>query len=91
MVLKRNKVTISGIVQRVFFRRFIYQHATKLGLKGYVKNTDDGKVEAVFEGKEDKVKEIIELCRKGPEAARVENIKIVEEKIKNEKYFVRKA
>ncbi len=89
-MIKRKKVIISGRVQGVFFRRFIYEHAKQLGLKGYVKNTDDENIEAVFEGDEGKIKNIIELCKKGPIAAKVESVKIVEEKIRNEKDFVRK-
>ena len=88
--MERYKIIILGSVQGVFFRRFIYEHALKLGLKGYVKNTEDGNVEAVFEGKKEKVKEMIELCRKGPESAKVENIKITKEQFQNEKEFVRK-
>ena len=89
-MIKRNKVTISGDVQGVFFRKFIYEHATKLGLNGYVMNTDDGSVEAVFEGDKEKIKKMVGLCKKGPAAAKIESIKVTEEKIKNEKEFVRK-
>lgn len=89
-MIKRNKLIISGNVHGVFFRRFIYKHATRLGLKGYVMNAEDGNVEAVFEGDEDKIKKIIEVCKKGPPAAKVESVKIFEEKVKNEKEFVRK-
>ena len=87
---KRKKMIISGAVQGVFFRRFIYEHAKQLGLKGYVKNIEGGNVEAVFEGDEDKIKKMIDLCKNGPPTAKVENIKITEEKLKNEKEFVRK-
>ena len=48
--------------------------AESLGLKGWVRNVDDDKVEAVFEGPEEKVNEMIEWCVKGPPAATVENI-----------------
>ena len=89
-MIKRNKVTISGDVQGVFFRKFIYEHATKLGLNGYVMNTDDGSIEAVFEGDKEKIKKMVGLCKKGPAAAKIESIKVTEEKIKNEKEFVRK-
>ena len=89
-MIKRIKIIISGKVQGVFFRKFIYEHAVKLGLNGYVKNTENGNVEAMFEGEEDKIKKIIRLCKKGPAGANVENVKIIEEKIRNEKYFVRK-
>ena len=88
-MLERNKLIISGKVQGVFFRKFIYENAVKFGLKGYVKNTEEGNVEAVFEGEKEKIKEMIDFCRKGPEKARVENIKIIKEKFQNEKIFRR--
>ncbi|MBI2507977.1 acylphosphatase [Candidatus Woesearchaeota archaeon] len=89
-MIKRYKIIISGKVQGVFFRRFIYESAVKLGLKGFVRNTEDGKVEAVFEGKKEDINKIIELCRKGPAAAKIENIKIINERALGEKEFVRK-
>ncbi|MBS3151581.1 acylphosphatase [Candidatus Woesearchaeota archaeon] len=88
--MKRIKILINGMVTGVFFRKFICDHATSLGLSGYVRNTEDGGVEAVFEGDEDKINKMIEICKKGPSTAKVENIKIIEEKVKYEKGFVRK-
>ena len=52
-------VFISGLVQGVFFRKKIKIKAEKIGVTGWVKNLSDGRVEAVFEGDEDKVKAII--------------------------------
>jgi|SRR3989344_6321698 len=89
-MLKRNKVIISGEVQGVFFRKFVYEHAVKLGLKGYVKNTEEGSVEAVFEGEEKNVNEMVKLCKKGPREAKVKNITLIKEKFLDEKEFVRK-
>ena len=85
-MLKRNKVIISGRVTGVFLRRFIYDHALRLKLKGYVKNISD-KVEAVFEGSEDSVKQMIEFCKIGNPISRVESVEVVEEPIKGEKEF----
>ncbi|MCH8329044.1 MAG: acylphosphatase, partial [Nanoarchaeota archaeon] len=50
--------------------------ALSLGLEGYVRNTDDDCVEVVAEGPEDKIKELIEFCKKGPEMANVRNTDI---------------
>lgn len=72
----RVHVVISGDVQGIGFRFHTRIKARNLGLKGWVRNIDSGEVEAVFEGEEDKVKEMIEWCRKGPAFARVENIKV---------------
>ena len=67
---------IFGKVQGVFFRRHAKERALKLALKGYVRNLSDGAVEVVAEGAEQNLKELIEFCKRGPQAAKVENIKI---------------
>jgi len=68
------KVVISGRVQGVWFRQNTKNKAEQLGVKGWVKNTDDGNVEAVFEGEEDAIGEMIKWCHHGPKLAKVTNI-----------------
>lgn len=72
----RIRVFISGFVQGVGFRYFLKRNAQRLGLNGFVRNTIDRRVEAVFEGEKENVDEIIEICRKGPFLAEVENIEV---------------
>ena len=57
---------VSGIVQGVGFRYFIYRKAVELGLRGYVKNLFDGNVEIVVEGEKDKIQILIEHAKIGP-------------------------
>ena len=76
MKFARAHAFISGEVQGVGFRFHTQIKALNLGLKGWVKNLDNGDVEAVFEGEEDKVKEMIEWCKKGPWLAKVNNVKV---------------
>ncbi|BBL45339.1 acylphosphatase [Nanobdella aerobiophila] len=78
------KVIIYGKVQGVGFRNFIYRNALRYNIKGYVKNNPDGTVEAVFEGNQMDIYNIIELCKRGPERARVDKIDEIE--IKDQKY-----
>ena len=73
----RAHVFISGMVQGVFFRSETRDEAKKLGVKGLVRNLSDGRVEAVFEGEEKSVKELIEFCRRGPLGARVTDVDII--------------
>jgi len=82
--MKTIKVFIYGIVQGVLFRAFIKEHADNLGIYGYVKNLDDGRVEAVFEGYDNEVNKILELCKKGPSGSRVKEIEI--EKMPNQRF-----
>lgn len=82
--LVRAHVIIRGMVQGVFFRAYTREWAKELGVKGWVRNLPDGSVEAVFEGEEGRVKELIERCRKGPPLAVVEDVQVRWEKYKGE-------
>lgn len=77
MVVVRAHVFVSGIVQGVFFRANTRRVAKQLGLKGFVRNLRDGRVEAVFEGEEEAVKKAIDWCRKGPPLARVDKVEVL--------------
>jgi acylphosphatase len=80
----RCHVLVSGRVQGVFFRQNTLEKAKALGLKGWVRNTQDGKVEAVFEGEKEKIEKILEWMRKGPPFARVDGLEIEWEGFKGE-------
>lgn len=71
---ERAHVRISGQVQGVFFRDSTREKAQKLNLRGWVKNLPDGRVEALFEGPTEKVREMIAWCEEGPRHASVENV-----------------
>ncbi len=75
-VLKRAHIFIEGRVQGVGFRYFIQTNAGEMGINGWVKNLSDGRVEAVFEGPKEKVMNMVERCKRGPGASRVENINL---------------
>jgi acylphosphatase len=67
-------VRISGQVQGVFFRDSTRQKAEELGLAGWVMNLPDGRVEAVFEGPSERVREMVRWCEEGPRNASVEDV-----------------
>lgn len=69
-------VNIQGKVQGVFYRKWTIETANKLGLHGWVRNLQDGTVEAVFSGKSAAVESMVEKCREGPPGARVSDIDI---------------
>ena len=63
--MKRIYVLISGRVQGVFFRAFVMERAQQLKLTGWTKNLSDGRVEALFEGKDADVAAMLTYCKKG--------------------------
>ena len=75
-MLRSATINITGTVQGVGFRPFIYRVATSFGLKGYVTNLEDATVEIKVEGDEQHIKDFVELLRK--EAPPVCNIEAVE-------------
>ncbi len=72
----RARVRISGRVQGVFFRDSTREKAEELGLSGYVMNTPDGDVQAIFEGPKESVEEMVRWCGQGPPQASVENVDV---------------
>ncbi len=74
---------IRGVVQGVFFRANVERKARELGLKGYVKNLDNGNVEVRVEGNEGKIKELIEFCKNSPGSSKVEEIEVENKEIEN--------
>ena len=72
----RIHVFISGRVQGVFFRSNTKRIADNLGIKGWVRNLPDGRVEVVAEGKKDRIDDLIKFLKKGPEAGIVDNVEI---------------
>lgn len=70
---------VRGLVQGVFFRDTVRRRAAAAGVVGWVRNTWDGAVEAVFEGDSSAVERLVVFCRSGPRGARVDEIEIYEE------------
>lgn len=70
------RVVVTGRVQGVWFRAWTVEQAGRRGLAGWVRNRFDGGVEAVFSGPRSKVEDMIAACRRGPSAARVENVAV---------------
>jgi acylphosphatase len=68
------RVMIRGRVQGVGYRAWVDHEARRLGLQGWVRNRRDGSVEALFDGDEAVVAEMIASCRKGPPSARVDAV-----------------
>lgn len=67
-------IEVRGRVQGVGFRQFTLTKAKQLDIKGWVRNTHDGKVRAVAQGTEQDVNTFIDYLRTGPSMARVEGL-----------------
>ena len=72
----RAHVFVSGTVQGVYYRASTRNAAREAGVDGWVKNRDDGRVEAVFEGEESAVEAMVEWCHTGSDAASVERVEV---------------
>lgn len=80
----RAHVFVSGTVQGVYFRQNTKDVATRHNVTGWVRNLQDGRVEAVFEGNEVDVNEVIEWCHVGPQKAKVDDVNVKFEKYTGE-------
>ena len=74
--MKRAHVHVHGSVQGVFFRVEARDRARSLWVSGWVRNLQDGAVEAVFEGPEDRVESMVEWCRRGPSGAHLDDVDV---------------
>ncbi len=75
----RRHVVVHGNVQGVFFRDSAQEEANKRGVAGWVRNRDDGTVEAVFEGDQEAVQALVDFCESGPSKADVDHVDVDDE------------
>lgn len=75
----RKHVVVHGRVQGVFFRDTTRRMAESRGVAGWVRNTSEGSVEAVFEGEPDAVEALIRFVHEGPWGAAVERVEVADE------------
>jgi acylphosphatase len=73
------RVVVSGRVQGVFFRDTCARLAREAGVRGWVRNRWDGRVEAWFEGAPEAVERLVGWCREGPRHALVTAVEVSEE------------
>jgi len=76
MSVVRKRAIVHGRVQGVFFRDTTRRMALSRGVAGWIRNRDDGAVEAAFEGEPDAVDALVEFVRSGPRAAAVERVEV---------------
>jgi acylphosphatase len=77
----QRRIIASGRVQGVSYRASTDREASRYpGLRGFVRNLPDGRVEAVFSGNEPDVLAMVKWCSHGPSLAQVTKLEVVEEK-----------
>ena len=83
----RRRVVVRGRVQGVFFRDTTRARAEQLGVAGWVRNRDDGSVEAVFEGEPEAVEALLAFVRARARAGAVSDVEEFEEEPAGEGEF----
>jgi len=76
--MKRLHCLVSGRVQGVWFRGATQARMRELGVRGWVRNLPDGRVEALVEGDDAAIDEALEFLRAGPRGARVTDVEVTE-------------
>jgi acylphosphatase len=84
---ERAHVYVSGQVQGVNFRGATQEEAERLGLNGWVRNLQDGRVEAIFEGDSETVQQMIDWCKSGSSSADVDDVTVEQEEPSGESGF----
>ena len=72
----KKHIVISGKVQGVGFRYWLYEAAMQRNIDGWVKNKISGEVEALLIGNDTDVNYLIKLCKKGPPSSEVTKVKV---------------
>ena len=83
----RRRVIVEGHVQGVFFRQSCQRQAFAVGVAGWIRNNNDGSVEAVLEGDPDAVERVVSWMREGPAGAVVTHVKVIDEDVLGEHTF----
>jgi acylphosphatase len=73
------RYVVRGRVQGVGFRYFVNHHANRIGVRGWVRNLDDGSVEVLAMGTEDQLNELAGYLHAGPQFSDVRGVEETEE------------
>ncbi len=84
---KHFRLKITGRVQGVGFRYFVFAQAKKFNLTGYTKNENDNSILIEIEGEDKDLESFLKKCRKGPLFSKIEKFEIVERGVENLEKF----
>ena len=72
----KKHIVITGKVQNVGYRYWLYKEAIEKNISGWVRNKISGEVEALVIGNDTNINNLIKLCKKGPSLSKVTKIKV---------------
>ncbi|RMD66738.1 hypothetical protein D6817_03470 [Candidatus Pacearchaeota archaeon] len=84
---KARRIFLTGSVQSITFKNFLVENAKRLGLRGFLREREDGKIELFVEGDGEKVREMSEICKRGDGHVQIRNYEDKEEKFQGFKEF----
>jgi acylphosphatase len=84
---KSVRIFVAGSVQPLFFNQFIKDNADKLGVRGFVRKLEDGRIEIFVEGDMDSVNKMIPICKRGPPHSMIKSAEEKEERFQDFKDF----
>jgi len=84
-MLQTISITVSGMVQGVYYRQSTKEKALDLGISGIVKNLPNGNVHILATGTDDKLDQLVQWCKIGPARAKVASVTV--EKMEVQEYF----
>lgn len=84
---KSMRMHITGSLQAIFFEQFVKENADKLGVKGYLRKLEDGRVEIFLEGNMDNVDKMASICKEGHKYSQIRNVAEKPERFQDFKDF----
>jgi len=84
---KSMRFFVTGSIQPVIINQFIKDNAQKLGIKGFIRNLADGRVEIFIEGTTDAIEKMAPICRRGPQHSIIRKIEEKDEKFQDFREF----
>ena len=84
---KSVRLYVEGTIQGAFFKGFIKENAERYGLRGFVRDLEDGRVEIFIEGNNDEVSKMVDLVKLGPKHAQIRKVISKPEKFQDFKSF----
>ena len=76
--MKSLRILISGTVQGSLYRKYLEEEGKKIGVRGFVRMKEDGKIEVVIEGIDEKVNAMLDLIKKGEKHVEIRNVEVID-------------